>query len=129
MEKVDLDAGVNFWKESKDEMLIELANIVERSKQVPSEEELIEILAFLQTFAMGTMGMALDGKGEIVRPELSDIAEKFNNRESLFRLGLNKMGFCHGKYMCPLQERWIDSKFTRIVKKATTRVAYAMCGK
>jgi hypothetical protein len=116
-DKIDLEAGLKYLKSTKDSMLIDLADLIEKNGKLPNEEELINILAFLLTFSMGCMDLKL--------PELAD---KFNDRAERFVVALNKCGMISGKFRDPVRKRWDPVTYNTILNKAFSIAAYKRAG-
>ena len=115
MAGIDLIKGINYWRETGDGMLIQLADTVEEAGELPEESELIDLLTFYFVFSMGCREMKLNNE-----------AESFNTRAANFMLGLGKMGLQPGKYKNPITNFKFNGLYDRVVSISSSQAAYLM---
>ena len=110
------DKAAEYWRNSKDEMMIDLANSTEGITEHPDEEATTEFVTFLCVFSMGCAELGL-----------VDLSNKFKMRLELYMIGLTRMGFIPGKYKNYLWNRMVDGFYNRVVNLGTFRAAYRVC--
>ena len=117
MEDLNLAAGIDYLKSTKDLMLVELAEAIEKNGKIPDEEELVQLLVFLLTFSIGCQDL-----------RIPDLADKFNDRAEQFITALSKWGMVPGKYKNYVKKRWDLVTYSRIRNKALAIATYKRAG-
>jgi hypothetical protein len=108
------EENVKVWLDSKDEMMIQLANSC-LGKPMPIEEELTEILTFFNIFSLGLIEMGL-----------KDMSKVYERRIRLFIIGLKQLGFSSIDRREYMARRTIKGPFNRIIRRACGKAAYVM---
>ena len=116
-EKSELKVGIEYLKATDDSMLVELANIMEKNDNYPSEEEMVQILVFFFTFSMGCRDM-----------KLAELADIFNRRAERFISTLRKFGMGPGRMRHHVKKTWEPLSFNKIITRATSIAAYKAAG-
>lgn len=112
---LNLPAGIQYWRDTKDEMLGSLADSVEELGELPEEKELTDLLTFYLIFSIGCRELKLEKE-----------AENFNTRATGFLGGLRALGLKEGAYHTFMGNKDLSGLYSRIQKNAALDASYRM---